>query len=184
MNPAICTVMMIEEILAPGRSLEALVRRAARGHKPSHRMLLELTPALCDAEDRLLFPELLKMRASGLERAWLLPFGGEHEQMLQIVEQLNAAPTAARDDPMFRAMQWLVARHVRAEREWLLDALTCQPLPDEHRLERFVEQTRPLIERAQRVMDGQRPAEDGPRPAEPAPARSAGLCGLMISYGV
>jgi hypothetical protein len=143
--------MKIEDILAPGRALESLMRRAARGHKPSYRLLLELTPALCEAEDRLLYPELLKARASGLERAWLMPFGGEHDQMLQIVEQLNVAPPSSREDPMFRALQWLVARHVRAEREWLQDALTREPLPDGRKLARYVEHTRPMVERVQKT---------------------------------
>jgi hypothetical protein len=169
--------IMIEAILEPSRVLESLTRRAARGHRPAHRMLLALTPAFCEAEDRLLYPELLKSRTSGAQRAWLLPFGGEHEQMLQIVEQLNRAPAAARDDPMFRALQWLVVRHARAEREWLQDALTRQPSPDPGRLARFVEQTRPLLDRARSVMEGSLPAEPG------RTDRDGDRLGGMLAYG-
>jgi hypothetical protein len=144
--------MNIEDVLAPGRIMESLARRAARGHKPAQKMLLEFVPALCDAEDRYLYPELLKHRAPGAQHAWLLPFGGEHEQMLHLIEQIGEAP-AMRNDPMLRALQWLVLRHVRAEREWLQDALGGEPLPDDAKLGRFVEQIRPLLARARQAME-------------------------------
>lgn len=115
-------------------------------------MLLAFAPALCDAEDRYLYPALLKHRAPGLQRAWLLPFSGEHEQMLHLIEQVEQSPASVRSDPMFRALQWLAIRHARAEREWVQDALTRRPLADDARLERFVEQTRPLLARARDAM--------------------------------
>jgi hypothetical protein len=169
---------MIEDILAPGRVLESLMRRAARGHRPSLRTLMELTPAICAAEDRFLYPELLKAGGTGAQRAWLLPFASEHEQMHQLVEQLGrASPAPKRDDPMFRALQWLVARHTRAEREWLQEAVTRQPLPDVGRLDRFVEQTRPLVDRALQTMAGGRTGE------RDDPGGRARIGGLQASYG-
>jgi hypothetical protein len=162
--------MKIEDVLAPGRAMESLARRAARGHKPAQKMLLELVPALCDAEDRYLYPELLKHRAPGVQHAWLLPFGGEHEQMLHLIEQIGEAPATMRNDPMLRALQWLVLRHARAERQWLEDALAREPLPADSKVGRFVEQTRTLLARAHQAMES---PPSGERPAGSAKAAKA-----------
>jgi hypothetical protein len=146
--------MDIDALLEPGRVMESLMRRAARGHKPAKRLLLEITPALCDAEDRLLYPELLKLRFPGVDAAWQLPFDCEHEQIAQLIDQLRAT-SAARDDGLFRALQWLVIQHLREEREWLREALSQDPPPDPARLERYLEQTRPLVQRGRALLDGQ-----------------------------
>jgi hypothetical protein len=137
----------IEDILAPGRALEAILRRAARGHRLAWRALIDHTPTLIDAETRWLFPALLNRRPGGARRAWLLPFAADHEQMLELLEHLARTP-ARRADPMFRGAQWLMLRHARDERAWLQRALAEHRALDDAPFARFVAHCRPLVEAA------------------------------------
>jgi len=151
----------IDEILDPGRSLETLVRRAARGHRPAWRLVHEHAPGVIRAEDRWLYPTLLHGRPGGAGRAWLLPLGGEHEQMLELLEQIGAGPPG-RLDPMFIAFQSLLLVHLRSERRWLESAWREHPAPDALALARFVAACRPLVAQTRRL-----------RAAAPAPHGTA-----------
>jgi hypothetical protein len=135
----------IESILAPGRALESLARRAGRGHRPAWQLLLRHLPLVVGAENRWLFPALLHGHAGGARRALLLPFGGEHEQMLDLLEHLARVPVPHRD-PMFVAAQSLMLRHARTERRFVEAALAGAARPDASRLARFVERCRPLLD--------------------------------------
>lgn len=140
------------DLLAPGRALEALARRAARGHRPSWKLLLEQLPQVIEAESRWLYPALLHRQPGGARRALLMPLTGEHEQMLDLIETLASRP-AARNDPMVRALQTLLLLHVRSEREWLEHAIRSHPHPlrQETAIARYLAQCAPLLERTRRV---------------------------------
>ena len=140
----------IDDLLAPGRALESLVRRAAHGHRLAWRLLLRHTPDVIRAETRWLYPALLHRRPGGAQRSLLLPFHGDHEQLLELVEQLSRSPNG-RADPMFRAMQWLLLRHTRAERQWLVQAVAVQGPRDESGFARFVARCRPLLDDCARL---------------------------------
>jgi hypothetical protein len=135
----------VEDIVAPGRALESLLRRAARGHRPAWRLLLAHAPIVIEAESRWLYPALLHRRPDGARRAWLLPFAAEHEQILEVLEHLKHS-AAGRADPMFRGAQWLMLRHARSEREWLVKALSDHRKLDDPALRRFVQRCRPLVD--------------------------------------
>jgi hypothetical protein len=137
----------IEDILAPGRAFESLLRRASRGHRQAWRLLIDCTPSLIDAESRWLYPALLHRRPGGARHAWLLPFASEHEQMLELLEHLARSPSG-RADPMFRGAQWLMLRHARSERDWLAQTLERRSRLDDTALERFVLRCRPIVEAA------------------------------------
>jgi hypothetical protein len=157
----------IDELLAPGRALESLMRRAASGNRIAWRLLLEHAPGVIAAERRWLYPALLHRRPGGAHRTALMPFDGEHEQMLELLERLAHAPPAGRSDPMFRAMEWLVLRHARSERRWLERALAEHRPRDDPALARFAARCRPVVEAVARLA---RPpaAGDPPRPAASA----------------
>jgi hypothetical protein len=141
---------LVDPFLAPGRALESLMRRAASGNRTAWALFLEHAPAVIDAERRWLYPALLHRRPGGAHRAWLLPFDGEHEQMLELLEHLARVP-AARCDPMFRAMEWLTLRHARSERRWLERAIAEHRPHDDPALARFAARCRPAVEAVARL---------------------------------
>jgi uncharacterized membrane protein len=79
-----------------------------------------------------------------------------------MIEQLRLAPLSPRNQALFRALQDLVIRHVRHEREWLSQALRSDKPLDTARLDRYVEQARPLVERARTVLDNAPAARGAP----------------------
>jgi hypothetical protein len=163
-----------DDVLAPGRALESLVRRAARGNRAAWRLLMRHGPRFIEAECRWLYPALLHRSPGGAHRAQTIPFAGEHEQMLELFELLARSP-AERLDPMFRAAHWLVLRHSREERRWLEELLAARRPRDDAALRRFVAHCRPLVEGLRRLSAGLEPldeASDGSRADRPG--RAAG----------
>jgi hypothetical protein len=140
----------IDDILAPGRAFEALLRRASRGHRQAWQRLLQCTPLLIDAESRWLYPALLHRQPGGARHAWLLPFSSEHEQILELIDYLAHSPSG-RADPMCRSAQSLMLRHIRSERQWMAQALRGHLRLDDSALERFVMRCRPLVDAAREL---------------------------------
>jgi hypothetical protein len=140
----------IDDILEPGRALETLVRRAARGNRPAWRLVQEHTPRIIMAENRWLFPTLLHRQPGGAGRAWLLPLGGEHEQIVELLDQVGPTP-AGRLEPMFVAAQSLLLAHLRSERGWLASVLPRSRIQDDTALGRFVAACRPLVAHTHRL---------------------------------
>ncbi len=157
----------IESLLAPGRALESLMRRAASGNRAAWVLLLEHAPRVIDAERRWLYPALLHRRPGGAHRAALMPFDGEHEQMLELIEHLARVPSG-RADPMFRAMEWLMLRHARSERRWLERAIVEHPRHDDPALARFAARCRPVVDALARLAaPAVRATPDAPRTQAP-----------------
>jgi len=147
----------IDDILAPGRALEALARRAARGQRPAMRVLIAHLPAVLEAEDRWLFPALLRRRPGGARRAWQMSFDAEHEHLLDLLARLAHGPLG-RSDALFRAVHTLLLRHVREERAWLAAAHAAHDRLDDPAFARYVAHCRPLLE-AFAALDARRGAE-------------------------
>lgn len=145
-----------EDLLAPGRALESLVRRAARGNRAAWQLLMRHAPRVIDAESRWLYPALLHRRPGGAHRAHQLPFAGEHEQMLELFEHLAHSP-AGRLDPMFRAAEWMLLRHARSEREWLEAAIAAHRPRDDPAFARFAAHCRPVLDDLARLSAGMLP---------------------------
>jgi hypothetical protein len=143
------------------------MRRAARGNRAAWALLLEHAPRVIDAERRWLYPALLHRRPGGAHRAALMPFDGEHEQMLELLEHLARSP-ARRTDPMFRAMEWLMLRHARSERRWLERALAEPRVRADPALARFATRCRPVVDAVARLA---RPACADGAPAAVAAVR-------------
>lgn len=139
------STVTLEDLLAPGRALESLTRRSAHGHRPALRLLLEHAPAVIEAEERWIYPALLRRRPGGVRRSWLLPHAGEHEQILELLGHLSRGGSP-RLDPMLRAAQWLLLRHARSERAWF-EAVLSVPRPrlEDRAFTRFVTACHPLV---------------------------------------
>ena len=137
-------MVTIDDILAPGRALELLSRRAARGHRPALRLLLRCAPVVLEAEERWLHPVVMKARPGGAGGAWRMSHDGEHEQMLELVARVARGPTG-RADAMFRALHGLLLRHLREEREWLVATIAQHGAADEQAFARYVAQCRPVL---------------------------------------
>lgn len=163
----------LERLLAPGRALDALVRRVARGDHAAWRLLTGHAPGVIDAETRWLHPALLRRLPGSPAHAHLLPFGGDHEHVLEWLERLSASRCGG-TSPMFRGLQWLMLGHGRAERRWVERAWR-QAGPALHAdpaLQRFVDRCQPLVEAVAATSAEPRvPARAG-TPRRPATARA------------
>lgn len=150
----------IEDLLAPGRAIESLARRAARGNRAAWRLLAEHLPKVIDAERRWLYPALLHRRPGGANRSALLPFDGEHDHMLELVEHVARETSGTRVGPhasggptgaMGRALEALLLRHTRHERRWLETTLASHRPQDESALARFVARCKPVVDDVARL---------------------------------
>lgn len=142
-----------DELLAPGRALESLARRAAHGHRPAWKLLLDHLPRVIDAESRWLYPALLHRHPGGARHALTMPLTGEHEQMLDMIEVL-ASGSVIRSDPMVRALQSTLLLHTRGERAWLARALRAHPHPlhADTAFGRYLARCAGLMERARPIL--------------------------------
>ena len=144
-------MLLVDDLLAPARTLEALARRAARGHRPAWRLLFEHLPAVIRAETRWLYPALLGRQPGDATRAWLLPASGEHEQILDLFERVGPHPPGPRDAMFVAALSTLRA-HLRHERAWIGTELERRgPGVDHAALARYLAACRPLAEQAGRM---------------------------------
>ncbi len=143
----------IDDLLAPGRALESLMRRAARGNRAAWALLVEHAPRVIDAERRWLYPALLHRRPGGATRAALMPFDGEHDQLLELLERFAhaPAPVPGRADPGMRAIEWLMLRHARSERRWLERAIAEHRPRDDPAFARFAARCRPVVDAVARL---------------------------------
>ncbi len=129
---------LMDELTAPGRELQTLLRAALKGNRGATRELIAQLPRVLAAEERWLHAELRKCEVPTMHKH-LQRHVEAHDRMRAVIEQFrDPGLSEEQGQALLRILDAMLVSHLRAERAMLATACDAGWLAYTSGLGRFV----------------------------------------------